>query len=183
MPQRKEIDLSKRCVSDLVSPELQVGASAKTNRSHLFICGLVLCLHFPHFCPFVFSADRRSLLQVCGHTVSGRRHHAAERRSRSGLCQEVRLRRQVGVIYLINHRPNASSPHILNGFWFPDSLFNVFCRFLVHRYSVLQQHVEDNAADGIDEPLDTNHAPNGKIEFHDDSDEVCRKKLFLLNIT
>lgn len=49
---------------------------------------------------------------------------------------------------------------------------NVPCRFLVHRYSVLQQHVEANAADGIDEPLETNHTQNGKIEFHDDSDEV-----------
>uniref|UniRef100_A0A669BDA2 Sortilin 1b n=1 Tax=Oreochromis niloticus TaxID=8128 RepID=A0A669BDA2_ORENI len=48
---------------------------------------------------------------------------------------------------------------------------NVPCRFLVHRYSVLQQHVEANAADGIDEPLETNHTQNGKIEFHDDSDE------------
>lgn len=46
-------------------------------------------------------------------------------------------------------------------------------RFLVHRYSVLQQHVEDNSAgDVMDEPLETNHTPNGKIEFHDDSDEV-----------
>lgn len=49
---------------------------------------------------------------------------------------------------------------------------NVPRRFLVHRYSVLQQHVEANAADGIDEPLETNHTQNGKIEFHDDSDEV-----------
>lgn len=37
---------------------------------------------------------------------------------------------------------------------------------------MLQQHVEANAADGIDEPLETNHTQNGKIEFHDDSDEV-----------
>ncbi|KAG7283883.1 hypothetical protein CRUP_034070 [Coryphaenoides rupestris] len=50
-------------------------------------------------------------------------------------------------------------------------------RFLVHRYSVLQQHVEANGLDGVegldnvDEPLETNHAPNGKIQFHDDSDE------------
>uniref|UniRef100_A0A3Q4ACP5 VPS10 domain-containing protein n=1 Tax=Mola mola TaxID=94237 RepID=A0A3Q4ACP5_MOLML len=44
-------------------------------------------------------------------------------------------------------------------------------RFLVHRYSVLQQHVEDNASEGMDDPLETNHIHNGKIEFHDDSDE------------
>jgi len=54
----------------------------------------------------------------------------------------------------------------------------VLCRFLVHRYSVLQQHAEANGLDGVegldnvDEPLETNHAPNGKIQFHDDSDEV-----------
>ncbi|KAI4823379.1 hypothetical protein KUCAC02_011965 [Chaenocephalus aceratus] len=44
-------------------------------------------------------------------------------------------------------------------------------RFLVHRYSVLQQHVEDNAVEGMDDPLDTDHTQNGKIEFHNDSDE------------
>lgn len=37
---------------------------------------------------------------------------------------------------------------------------------------MLQQHVEDHTADGMDEPLETNHTQNGKIEFHDDSDEV-----------
>ncbi|CAL1606061.1 unnamed protein product [Knipowitschia caucasica] len=44
-------------------------------------------------------------------------------------------------------------------------------RFLVHRYSVLQQHAAENG--DLDEPLETNHATtrNGKIEFHDDSDE------------
>ena len=45
------------------------------------------------------------------------------------------------------------------------------CRFLVHRYSVLQQHAEANGLNG-DEPLETDHTPNGKIEFHNDSDEV-----------
>ncbi|CAL8259157.1 unnamed protein product [Gadus morhua 'NCC'] len=43
-------------------------------------------------------------------------------------------------------------------------------RFLVHRYSVLQQHAEANGLNG-DEPLETDHTPNGKIEFHNDSDE------------
>lgn len=55
---------------------------------------------------------------------------------------------------------------------FDHSILTVPYRFLVHRYSVLQQHVEDTAAEGMDEPLETNHAQNGKIEFHDDSDEV-----------
>ncbi|XP_057681658.1 sortilin 1b [Corythoichthys intestinalis] len=48
-------------------------------------------------------------------------------------------------------------------------------RFLVHRYSVLQQQVNDNAAEGMDDPLDdqldSDHSTNGKIDFHGDSDE------------
>lgn len=42
-------------------------------------------------------------------------------------------------------------------------------RFLVHRYSVLRQHAAENG--DLDEPLETNHTRNGKIEFHEDSDE------------
>lgn len=37
---------------------------------------------------------------------------------------------------------------------------------------MLQQHVEANGTDEMDEQLETNHTQNGKIEFHDDSDEV-----------
>lgn len=37
---------------------------------------------------------------------------------------------------------------------------------------MLQQHVEDPAVDTMDEPLETDHSQNGKIEFHEDSDEV-----------
>ncbi|KAL1020830.1 hypothetical protein UPYG_G00005250 [Umbra pygmaea] len=44
-------------------------------------------------------------------------------------------------------------------------------RFLVHRYSVLQQHAEAQG-DGEDEALDTNHTQGrNKYTFHDDSDE------------
>lgn len=43
-------------------------------------------------------------------------------------------------------------------------------RFLVHRYSVLQRAAAAENGD-IDEPLEINHTQNGKIEFHDDSDE------------
>uniref|UniRef100_A0A8C8HS82 VPS10 domain-containing protein n=1 Tax=Oncorhynchus tshawytscha TaxID=74940 RepID=A0A8C8HS82_ONCTS len=43
-------------------------------------------------------------------------------------------------------------------------------RFLVHSYSVLQQHAE---AQGLDEPLDSNHIQaRNMADFHDDSDEV-----------
>lgn len=41
-------------------------------------------------------------------------------------------------------------------------------RFLVHRYSVLQQHAE---ADGVEALDSTSHAKSG---YHDDSDEVRR---------
>uniref|UniRef100_A0A8C1W0X2 Sortilin 1a n=1 Tax=Cyprinus carpio TaxID=7962 RepID=A0A8C1W0X2_CYPCA len=47
-------------------------------------------------------------------------------------------------------------------------LFNVFDRFLVHRYSVLQQHAEANGIEGVDD-LDT--LEGGKTHYHDDSDE------------
>uniref|UniRef100_A0A672LF92 Sortilin 1a n=1 Tax=Sinocyclocheilus grahami TaxID=75366 RepID=A0A672LF92_SINGR len=47
-------------------------------------------------------------------------------------------------------------------------LFNFFDRFLVHRYSVLQQHAEANGIDGVDD-LDT--LEGGKTHYHDDSDE------------
>uniref|UniRef100_A0AAX7U896 VPS10 domain-containing protein n=1 Tax=Astatotilapia calliptera TaxID=8154 RepID=A0AAX7U896_ASTCA len=98
---RKEIDLSKRCVSDLVGPELLVSISSV---------------------PVVITVVIVLILSIA-----------------------------VGVVFV--------KKYVCGG------------RFLVHRYSVLQQHVEANAADGIDEPLETNHTQNGKIEFHDDSDE------------
>ncbi|CAB1314935.1 unnamed protein product [Coregonus sp. 'balchen'] len=43
-------------------------------------------------------------------------------------------------------------------------------RFLVHRYSVLQQHVEANGIEGVDE-LDTHTTEMGKTHYHEDSDE------------
>nr|XP_055040114.1 sortilin isoform X1 [Misgurnus anguillicaudatus] len=42
-------------------------------------------------------------------------------------------------------------------------------RFLVHRYSVLQQHAEANGIEGVDD-LDTLEV--GKTQYHDDSDEL-----------
>lgn len=44
-------------------------------------------------------------------------------------------------------------------------------RFLVHRYSVLQQHAEANGIEGVDE-LDTHTTEMGKTHYHEDSDEV-----------
>uniref|UniRef100_A0A3Q3KGR0 VPS10 domain-containing protein n=1 Tax=Monopterus albus TaxID=43700 RepID=A0A3Q3KGR0_MONAL len=96
MPERKEIDLSQRCVSDRVGPE-------------------------PMSVPIVIMVIIIMLLSIAA-----------------------------GAFFV--------KKYVCGG-------------FLVHRYSVLQQHVEDNAADGMDDPLETNHVQNGKIEFHDDSDE------------
>ncbi|XP_068453032.1 sortilin 1b [Clinocottus analis] len=104
MPERKEIDLSKRCVSDLVAPELLI-ESHSSKRVAITVTVIIIML----------------------------------------------LSIAAGVVFV--------KKYVCGG------------RFLVHRYSVLQQHVEDNAVDGMDEPLETNHTQNGKIEFHDDSDE------------
>lgn len=105
MPERKEIDLSKRCVSDLVAPEPLVDS------------------HSSKSIPIVITVIIVMLLSVAA-----------------------------GVVFV--------KKYVCGG------------RFLVHRYSVLQQHVEDNAVEEMDDPLETNHTTqNGKIEFHDDSDE------------
>lgn len=52
------------------------------------------------------------------------------------------------------------------------NLSAVVCRFLVHRYSVLQHNAEANGIEGVDELLDTNVAGHPKTSFHEDSDEV-----------
>ncbi|XP_054464540.1 sortilin 1b [Anoplopoma fimbria] len=104
MPERKEIDLSKRCVSDLVAPELLI--DTRSSKSVAIVVTVIIIM----------------LLSIAA-----------------------------GVVFV--------KKYVCGG------------RFLVHRYSVLQQHVEDNAVDGMDDPLETNHTQNGKIEFHDDSDE------------
>lgn len=43
-------------------------------------------------------------------------------------------------------------------------------RFLVHRYSVLRQHVEANGIEGVDD-VDTHSMEIEKTHYHDDSDE------------
>uniref|UniRef100_A0A8C2XTN4 Sortilin n=1 Tax=Cyclopterus lumpus TaxID=8103 RepID=A0A8C2XTN4_CYCLU len=117
MPERKEIDLSMRCVSDLVAPELLVST----------------CLFLDH----VMNKDSFMLFIIIIMLLSI----------------------AAGVVFVKKYVCGGRSV------------------FLVHRYSVLQQHVEDNAVDGMDDPLETNHTQNGKIEFHDDSDEVQVLKL------
>ncbi|XP_004070452.1 sortilin [Oryzias latipes] len=103
-PKREEIDLSKRCVSDMV--ELHTLIGGHSSKSVAIIVAVVVIM----------------LLSIAG-----------------------------GVVFV--------RKYVCGG------------RFLVHRYSVLQQHVENNATDEMDDELEINHTQNGKIEFHDDSDE------------
>ncbi|XP_068608821.1 sortilin 1b [Brachionichthys hirsutus] len=102
-PTREEIDLSERCESDLVKPELLIKGHSKS-------------------VPIVIAVVIVMLLSIAAAVILVKKY-------------------------------------VCGG------------RFLVHRYSVLQQHAEDNAIDGVDETLETDHTQNGKIVFHDDSDE------------
>lgn len=147
----------------------------------------VLCVYMPSnyystmIFPFFVSAwifsGGESLLQVCPRRGNHRHRHAAQRRSRSSLCQEVHLRRQVSPFSLHDRCPVCCCLRFMA--W--HRILDVFSRFLVHRYSVLQQHAEENISADIDDPLETNHVQNGKIEFHDDSDEVERTFIFPLS--
>ncbi|XP_030633202.1 sortilin [Chanos chanos] len=103
MPERKEIDLSRNCVSNLMRPELLTEANSMSSASIIAVVITVLLV----------SAVTGVLLikkYVCGG------------------------------------------------------------RFLVHRYSVLQQHAEANGIEGVDE-LDQHATECSKIQYHDDSDE------------
>ncbi|KAM3872372.1 sortilin 1b [Diretmus argenteus] len=102
MPERKEIDLSKRCVSDLLGSELP----SHSSKSVFIVITVIIIM----------------LLSVVA-----------------------------GVLFI--------KKYVCGG------------RFLVHRYSVLQQHAEANGIDGMDDALETSHTQNGKRDFHDDSDE------------
>ncbi|XP_061644020.1 sortilin 1b [Phyllopteryx taeniolatus] len=107
IPERKEIDLSERCVSDLLGPEIQIEGHSSKSVAIVITIGIML------------------------------------------------LSIAAGVVFI--------KKYVCGG------------RFLVHRYSVLQQHANDNGVEGVDDPLDdpldSNHGANGKIDFHDDSDE------------
>uniref|UniRef100_A0A1A8M547 Sortilin n=1 Tax=Nothobranchius pienaari TaxID=704102 RepID=A0A1A8M547_9TELE len=105
MPTRNEIDLRKKCVSDLVDVQL-LKSDGHGSRSAVIVITVIIVM----------------LLSVAA-----------------------------GVLFV--------KKYVCGG------------RFLVHRYSVLQQHVEDTATAEMDDPLDSNHTQNGKIVFHDDSDE------------
>uniref|UniRef100_A0A8B9J6J4 Sortilin 1a n=1 Tax=Astyanax mexicanus TaxID=7994 RepID=A0A8B9J6J4_ASTMX len=106
VPERRVIDLSKKCVSNLLRPELLSEAHSGSSAAVIAVVIIVLMI----------SAVAGVLLvkkYVCGG------------------------------------------------------------RFLVHRYSEMQRHVEANGIEGVDD-LDTTEA--GKTHYNDDSDEVSRTK-------
>lgn len=97
IPERKEIDLSKRCVSDLVGPELLVSTCAYQDFSFM----LYDYLQYVCCCTTVLSAvvftDGQSLLQIHTHCDNSHHCHATERRRRNCLYQEICLWWQVSV--------------------------------------------------------------------------------------
>lgn len=98
MPTRKEIDLSKRCVSDLVGPELLVSTRTHTLASRS--CSKMCYQRVLRSVSSVFFfTGRQSLLQI--HTHRDHRHHCHDPEHRSGscVCQEVCLRWQVSVFF------------------------------------------------------------------------------------
>lgn len=44
-------------------------------------------------------------------------------------------------------------------------------RFLVHRYSVMREHVEANKIEGVDD-VDSHYMETGKAHYNEDSDQV-----------
>ncbi|XP_052340658.1 sortilin-like [Oncorhynchus keta] len=102
-PERKEIDLSKRCVGDLLGPQ-----------------ELLMHGHLSSSAPIIVTVLIIVLLAIIA-----------------------------GVLIV--------KKYVCGG------------RFLVHSYSVLQQHAE---AQGLDEPLDSSYTQTRNMaDFHDDSDE------------
>lgn len=49
--------------------------------------------------------------------------------------------------------------------------FVVAFRFLVHRYSVMREHVEANKIEGVDD-IDSHYMETGKVQYNEDSDQV-----------
>lgn len=56
---------------------------------------------------------------------------------------------------------------------FLTCIFYVFTRFLVHRYSVMREHVEANKIEGVDD-VDSHCTETGKAHYNEDSDQVSR---------
>lgn len=48
---------------------------------------------------------------------------------------------------------------------------DVFTRFLVHRYSVMREHVEANKIEGVDD-VDSHSTETEKAHYNEDSDQV-----------
>lgn len=66
-----------------------------------------------------------------------------------------------------SHERFASDVHILRLLFFVVVAF----RFLVHRYSVMREHVEANKIEGVDD-IDSHYMETGKAQYNEDSDQV-----------
>lgn len=55
----------------------------------------------------------------------------------------------------------------------------VLTRFLVHRYSVMREHVEANKIEGVDD-IDAHYMETGKTQYNEDSDQVSNRKYKVL---
>lgn len=93
-PERKEINLRQRCVSDLLSPALLVSTSAY---QVFTFCNFLQFLS--HSSSAVVLTGRETPLQICTHCGNSHYCHAAECRRRSSLCQEICLWWQVCVFF------------------------------------------------------------------------------------
>lgn len=54
----------------------------------------------------------------------------------------------------------------------------LFTSFLVHRYSVMREHVEANKIEGVDD-IDPHYMETGKAQYNEDSDQVSMKSLIM----
>lgn len=93
-PERKEINLRQRCVSDLLSPEPLVSTCAY--QVFTFCNFLQFLSHFPSA---VVLTGKETPLQICTHCGNSHYCHATECRRRSSLCQEICLWWQVRVFF------------------------------------------------------------------------------------
>lgn len=63
------------------------------------------------------------------------------------------------------------STHVCCFLFLTGIFLDVFTRFLVHRYSVMREHVEANKIEGVDD-VDSHSAETEKAHYNEDSDQV-----------
>lgn len=63
------------------------------------------------------------------------------------------------------------STHVCCLLFLTGIFLDVFTRFLVHRYSVMREHVEANKIEGVDD-VDSHSTETEKAHYNEDSDQV-----------